>query len=89
MIDPFSEVPVETQASRVIAKFGSPYKLVAAMKAVDGKTRAASSIYRWGYPRSKGGSDGQIPTRALRLVMDAARMEGIFIAAEDLYPGGK
>lgn len=70
-----------TQAERVIAKFGGAATLAKLIG------RNPTSVYRWMYPKSVGGSDGLIPSSALRLVLDAARREGIFITSDDLYPG--
>jgi hypothetical protein len=70
-----------TQAERIIAKFGGPATLAKLIG------RNPASVYRWTYSRAIGGTDGLIPSSALRLVLDAARKEGIFITSDDLYPG--
>lgn len=70
-----------TQAERVIARFGGP----ATLARILGKDPA--TVYRWTYSRAKGGTDGLIPSSALRQVLEAARREGIFIGPDDLYPG--
>lgn len=82
------EKPKRSQAQRIIDKFGGARRLVSILNTIDPSTsRAPSSIYKWLYSRSKGGTGGVIPTSALPLVLKAARLEGIFLTAEDLYPG--
>lgn len=78
-IDPFSDPPV-TQAQRVIAKFGGALKLAAAMD-ID-----ASCVYRWTYPKSRGGSGGVIPGKSIANVLRVARLHGVMLTAEDLDP---
>ena len=75
----------DTQADRVISKFGGPYKLAAALAAVGWK-RSPTSIYRWTYAKEKGGTGGCVPVAAMHLVLEAARYEGIFLTAADLDP---
>lgn len=75
-----------TQADRVIARFGSPQGLKAAFETAGVPGRDLISIYRWRYPRSKGGTDGQIPNAAWDDIHRAARIEGIVLTAEDLDP---
>lgn len=70
----------DTPAQRVIEKFGSARKVAKAMQI------NVTTVYRWTYPRSKGGSDGLIPTEALRGVLMAARLEGIVLTPEELLP---
>jgi hypothetical protein len=91
------ETPAErakkSQAERVIEKFGGARALaraLAAVSAAEGKpARCNSSVYRWTYPKSKGGTGGMIPVNAIPWVIKAARIEGIFLKDEDLYPGEK
>jgi hypothetical protein len=80
-----------TQAERVIARFGGHRRLFNAMNlaydmGLAKKPRSITQIYRWTYPKAQGGSDGLIPTAALRDVLAAARVEGIVITPEDLFP---
>jgi hypothetical protein len=89
-----AKVP-RTQADRVLAKFGGPRRLSKLLKALAERnptdpqiqTLVPSSIYRWRYPVEKGGTGGIVPTRAIPLLIQAARMDGIFLDEEDLYPG--
>lgn len=72
---------VLTQAERIIAKFGGPYKLAEQLGV------RPSTVYRWTYPKSKGGSDGVIPTKSINKLLRLARVHGIFLTGDDLYPG--
>jgi hypothetical protein len=45
-----------------------------------------SSIYRWNYPREKGGCGGVIPNSAYRAIFKAARLSGVILRAEDFLP---
>lgn len=89
VVNPFDDTPPTpaTPAERVIAKFGGAYKLAAALGRVDGRKRVVTSVYRWTYPREKGGTGGYIPAAMVPTVMSAARLEGIFLEAGDFYPG--
>ncbi len=77
-----------SQAQRVIDKFGSVAHLFHAIKAVDPSACAfVSNIYRWTYPNHKFGTNGVIPTRMIPVIVKAARIEGILLTPEDLFPG--
>jgi len=76
----------QTQAGRVIAKFGNARKLAALMEEVTGRRCDPSRIYRWMHPREKGGTGGMIPSSAMGDVMAVARHEGIILTGDDLYP---
>lgn len=76
---------VRTQAERVIRRFGGPKQLVDAINASGGK-KNLSSIYRWQYPKEKGGTGGVIPTAAWPLILDAAKFAGIVLRQEDFDP---
>jgi len=82
---------LRSQAERVIAKFGGPYKLSKAVAALGdpSKTLNPASIYRWCYPRNKGGTGGLVPTGSLPIVLEAARFDGIFLSVDDLDPRPK
>lgn len=80
--------PPKSQAERIIAKFGGARRLAIILKQADeSQALNPSSIYRWTYPKEKGGTGGVVPTAALPLLIKAARLEGIFLTPEDLYPG--
>jgi len=77
------------QAENIIRKFGSPYRLAAAIKNAfsDPKDHIhVTTIYKWAYPRSAGGLGGHIPDKALKKVLRAARIEGIYLDPLDLMP---
>lgn len=69
-----------TQAARVIAKFGSACKLAKLLQVED------STVYRWTYSKAQGGTDGIIPGKQLRRVLEAAKLAGVVISPTDLYP---
>lgn len=77
-----------SQAEKVLAKFGGARSLARALQRLDPKKhRDPASIYKWTYPRNKGGTGGLIPGYALGAVLEAARVEGILLSPDDLYPG--
>lgn len=82
---------LRSQAERVIAKFGGPYKLSKAVAALGdpAKTLNPASVYRWMYDRKKGGTGGLVPTGSLPVVLEAARFDGIFLSTDDLDPRPK
>lgn len=87
----FPAVPEQprTQVERVAARFGGIPRLYAALNRLPDPAMRYSKpqLYRWNYPRSRGGCDGVIPTPALRAVLTAARWEGIVLTPFDLYGG--
>ena len=68
------------QAEKIIAKFGKASRLAQLI----GVHRV--NVYRWTYPRAKGGTDGLIPTASLGKVIAAARADGILLTMDDLAP---
>lgn len=77
---------VDSQAHRVIAKFGRPRDLCRALiEAGVEEVRDPSVVYRWTYPRPRG-TGGLIPNPALPAILTAARVQGIFLSTEDLRP---
>ncbi len=79
---------MSNQAQRIIAKFGSPYKLAVALAQLPDPHmhRHPSVIYRWGWGRDKSGRGGLIPLKAIEPVKHAARLQGILLTAEDWQP---
>ena len=81
----------QRQADRIIDKFGGPRRLHEALKLLaetEGTPevrRDVSQIYRWTYPKSKGGTDGVVPTSAQRAVGRAARLKGIILTPADWF----
>ena len=70
-----------TQAERVINRFGGARELARLLNL------NPTSVYRWTYPVSKGGTGGIVPTQALHKLLRMAREQGIYLTANDLYPG--
>jgi len=86
--------PAKTQAERVIAKFGGVKLLHEALMRTDpANCPSVSRIYRWvqeaptAHNLKAQCTGGLSPTRAMSLVLKAARLEGVFLSFEDLYPG--
>lgn len=88
-INPFEdEAPdvKQSQAARVAAKFGGIRALARALEKA-GCPRDAANVYRWTYPKArKGGTGGLIPSSAMPLVLEAARLDGVLLTAEDIDP---
>lgn len=80
--------PLKPQAKRVIDRFGGPRRLARILKAI-GRPKDPACIYRWTYPKERGGTGGIIPTSAWNDVLFAARVEGILLTVEDLFPNAK
>lgn len=45
-----------------------------------------ATIYKWTYPRDKGGTDGLVPSSAMPAVLKAADVLGIELTSEDIDP---
>ena len=80
----------DSQAARLIAKFGGPYPLASKIG------YDPSQIFRWRYPEAphpKRGTGGVVPQRALRLIQTMAREGGVLLTDDDLtvrfYQGDK
>lgn len=74
-----------TQASRVLARFGGAFRLASILREMD-ESRTVTTLYRWTYPRSKGGTGGLIPGESIPLVLEAARRSGVKITHADWSP---
>lgn len=68
------------QAEKIIEKFGGPAKLANALQC------DAATIYKWTYPKDKGGTDGLIPSSTMPAVLKAADILGIDLSSEDIDP---
>jgi DNA-binding transcriptional regulator YdaS (Cro superfamily) len=44
-----------------------------------------SGVYRWHYPRERGGCQGRIPARHIPRLIDAARERGMRLSANDFF----
>lgn len=73
--------PELTQAERVLKKFGGARRLSAILLVV-GKPRDPSCIYRWTYPKEKGGTGGLIPTSVWPDLILAAKYDGVLLESE-------
>lgn len=70
---------MSTPAERVIEKFGGT-------AAVAGHLNLAESwIYRWTYPREKGGTAGVIPTKHQQALLNKARELNLDLKPEDFF----
>jgi hypothetical protein len=80
---------IRPQAQVIVSKFGGPYELSRTLKACSSDPEdhyTPSAIYRWMYPRSKGGTGGEIPVHALHTLMKIARLAGVMLTTEEIYP---
>ena len=66
-------------AALVIEKMGG-HARVAQLRGID-----ESQVYRWTYPRSNGGTDGQVPTRHHRPLLEKARELGLPLEPADFF----
>lgn len=71
---------ISSAASRVIEKCGGVEKTAQ----IAG--RAASSVYRWRWPRKNGGTGGLVPSDAADALMRAARAGLVDLSPEDFFP---
>lgn len=81
------EIKYKNQAEAILARFGGPMNLYRIIKEIEPENAwSHTSIYRWKYPRSKGGTGGVIPSSAFKLLWKAARFHGIILTVEDMFP---
>lgn len=66
-------------AARVIEKCGG-HKTVAEWCGVD-----VSRVHRWTYSKKKGGTDGLIPTKQQRRLLEKARSAGVELSPADFF----
>jgi hypothetical protein len=76
---------MESQAVRVLRRFGGPQKLARTLKMIN-QPKDVVTLYRWTYPKSKRGTGGFIPAKCMGAVLEAARVEGIYLTSRDLDP---
>lgn len=77
--------PAQSQAERIIAKFGGPKELYTIFKEL-GVPRALPTIYKWTHAKEDGGTGGLIPTSVWHDLWRAARYAGVVISSEDMDP---
>lgn len=78
---------ISNQAQTVIDLFGGARRLCAALKGV-GMERDPSCVYRWNYPKAKGGTGGLIPLKDFHFVLKAAEKQGIKLPRAVVSPFG-
>jgi hypothetical protein len=79
------ELIPDSQAHRVIAKFGRPRDLCRALVLAGEDVRDPSVVYRWTYPKPFG-TGGLIPNSAIPAILNAARLQGILLTDTELMP---
>jgi hypothetical protein len=70
-------------AKTVISKIGG----VEAAASITGKH--VSRVYRWMYPRDKGGTGGAVPHEDATKLLEHAKANGLPLAAADFFAGGQ
>jgi hypothetical protein len=71
---------MQNPAAKIIEKCGG-HQAVAEMIHVD-----VSRVYRWTYPRDRGGSDGTIPAKHQTKLLAEATNRGIDLSPADFFP---
>ena len=69
-----------TQADKVISAFGGPKVLSSQLRVT------IATVYRWQYPRTRGGSDGLVPAYMWPDLLDLADEMGVELTADHFYP---
>lgn len=77
--------PVATQASRLFEKFGGQARLAEAL-INHGKIKSRITVYKWGYPKERGGTNGLVPTAQWPNIMYVARLEGVHLPSTFFDP---
>jgi hypothetical protein len=66
-------------AHKIIAKLGGE-KTVAELLGLE-----LSGVYRWSYPRDRGGTGGRIPARHIKPLIAAAKARGKRLSLNDFF----
>jgi putative alpha-1,2-mannosidase len=66
-------------ASKIIERFGGAPKVAE----IVGTERTA--VYKWTYPRERGGSDGLIPSKYHAILLRAAKERKLKLKPEDFF----
>lgn len=69
-------------AAHIIDKLGGVAKTAELTK------RRKSVVYRWTYPKERGGTDGKIPSDVQQLLWGMSQRGEIDLTPEDFFPGG-
>lgn len=70
---------METPAEAIIRKCGG-HAAVAEICGVH-----VTRVYRWTYPKARGGSDGLVPTRHQGQLLAGARQRGVNLSPDDFF----
>jgi amino-acid N-acetyltransferase len=70
---------MSTAAENIIRKFGGAASLAAKLGL------APSSVHRWTYPQSKGGTGGRVPSSQQVRLLELARQDGVDISPDDFF----
>jgi hypothetical protein len=68
------------QSSRIIDKFGGARRLAKLLGF------EPSRVYKWTYPKEKGGTDGLVPAACIRAIQSLAELEGVVLTESDWAP---
>lgn len=79
--------PKYDQAEKLFKAFGGARRLRDALECV-GCYKQYSTVYRWGYAASRGGTDGIVPYKLLGAIGKAGENSSIRIPASLLKPAG-
>ena len=74
------EAHIETQAEMLIRTFGGVPKLAAALRV------RPTTLYRWKYPSTRGGTDGLVPCQYWPHILAAADNIGITLSYDHFLP---
>lgn len=72
--------PKRSQAERVLRKFKGARRLAVLIR------RHPASVYKWTYPRERGGTGGLVPTEAWPAIAAAALVKGVKLTRNDTDP---
>lgn len=86
---PYNKEILETQALKILLRLGGPKRVCEALAEYNIRIYDPSTIHRWLYPKSRGGTGGVIPPKALDDLLLLAKIEGIILTPEELYQSPK
>jgi hypothetical protein len=82
-----ADKPKHDQAEKLFKAFGNARKLRDALECI-GVYKQYSTVYRWGYAASRGGTDGIVPYKLLSAIGKAGANAHVRIPASLLKPAG-
>lgn len=71
----------KTQVARIAERFGVTLYGLARIA-----NRDISCVYRWSYPKERGGTGGAIPATAMTHIANQARVYGVLLLPSDFDP---